>query len=400
MVRRIQYLNNIRPFINKPLIKAIIGIRRSGKSTLLNQIIEELKESGIKSEQIIFINKELFEFDSIKTYGDLHSYVTKKTTKKSITHYLFVDEIQEIEQWEKAINSLLTEKKYDIYITGSNARLLSSELATLLSGRYIEIPVFTLTFKEFSVLYSEKQHGKENVFNQFIKYGGFPGLHSMEWNEIVLYQYLQAIYNSIVLKDIVARYNLRDVSMLSHILNFLADNCGNITSAKSISDFVKSQNRKISSDTVQNYINFTLNALLIQQIRRYDINGKRILETHEKYFISDLGLRYAMIGYTPSMISGILENVVLLEMLTRGYKMTIGKNQQKEIDFIAQKGNEKLYIQVCSTLNDSKVVDREYGAFTGINDHFPKIVLSLDNGFEANKNGIKWFNIPEFLLSK
>jgi uncharacterized protein len=400
MIIRTRYLNSLKPFIDKPLIKAITGIRRSGKSTLLKQIVDGLKKKGIKSEQIIFINKELFEFDFIRAYSDLHRYVTSKTVSKYKVNYLFVDEAQEIEQWEKAINSLLAEKRYDVYITGSNASLLSSELATLLSGRYVEFPMFTLTFKEFSELYAEKHPKETDIFPVFLKYGGFPGLHSMEWEENVLYQYLQAIYNTIVLKDLVMRYQVRDVAMLSHILTFLADNCGNITSAKSISDFVKSQNRKVSTDTVQNYIHFALNAMLIQQVRRYDINGKRILETHEKYFMNDLGLRYVMIGYTPALISGQLENAVLLEMLARGYKVTIGKNQQKEIDFIVEKGNDKIYIQVCSSLSDGKVIDREYGAYSGVNDHFPKYVLSLDSGFETDRNGIKWMNIKDFLIEK
>ena len=402
MVRRTQYLDNIKPFINKPLIKAITGIRRSGKSTILTQIIDDLKETGIESDQIIFINKELFEFDFIRNYADLHSYIASKTTGKFTINYVFVDEVQEIEQWEKAINSLLAEQKYDIFISGSNARILSSELASLLSGRYVEFPVYTLTFKEFSELYAEKHplNNESNVFELYLKYGGFPGLHNQDWEENVLYQYLQAIFNTIVLKDLIMRYQVRDVAMLNQILTFLADNCGNITSAKRISDFVKSQNRKISTDTVLNYIQFALNALLIHQVKRYDINGKRLLETHEKYFMNDIGLRFAMIGYTPSSISGQLENVVLLELLSRGYKVTIGKNQQKEIDFIAQKANEKIYIQVCTSLIGDNVVDREYGAFSDVNDHFPKYVLSLDTGFDTNRNGIRWMNIKDFLLDK
>lgn len=400
MIRRTHYLNIIRPFVNKQLIKVITGIRRSGKSTLLKQLIDELIETGINSEQIIYINKELFEFDFIKTYINLHSYITTKATNKYSVHYVFVDEVQEIENWEKAINSLLAEQKYDIYITGSNAHLLSSELATLISGRYVDFPIYTLTFKEFSELYSEKHplNPDIDIFSLFLKYGGFPALHNQEWEENTQYQYLKAIFNSIVLKDLIMRYQVRDVAMLDRILSFLADNCGNITSAKSISDFIKSQNLRISTDTVQNYIHFAMDALLIQQVKRYDINGKRILETHEKYFMSDLGLRFAMIGYTANLISGQLENIVLLELLSRGYKVTIGKNQQKEIDFIAQKGNEKIYIQVCTSLLEGNVADREYEAFAGVNDHFPKFVLSMDSGFDTNRSGIRWMNIKDFLL--
>jgi len=401
MVKRILYLNAIRSFINKPVIKAITGIRRCGKSTFMLQIIEELFKLDIKEEQIININKELLAFDFIKNYNDLHHYIKSKATGKHKMYYVFVDEIQEITEWERAINSLLAEKKYDIYISGSNARLLASELASLLSGRYIEFKMFTLTFSEFLELYNtnQKQSNVSDVFEIFLKFGGFPGLHSMGWEENNTRQYLQSIYSTIVLKDLVMRYQVRDVVMLDYILKFLADNCGNITTAKSISDFVKSQNRIVSADTVQNYIHFAMFALIIHQIRRYDLNGKKILETFEKYYMNDIGLRYAMIGYTPSLISGQLENIVLLELLSRGYTVTIGKNKNLEIDFIAQKANEKIYIQVCTTLFDSKVIDREYGAFSGVKDHFSKLVLSLDNGFETTRDGIRWMNIKDFLLT-
>lgn len=401
MIKRNSYLNNIRPFIGKPVIKAVTGVRRCGKSTLMVQIIKELEASGIVSNQIIYINKELYEFDTIRNYADLHQYVTKNTNT-SKQHYLFVDEIQEIEDWEKAIGSLLAQNKYDIYITGSNARLLSSELATLLSGRYVEFKMHTFSFSEFIELsnQSNKPYNESDSFDIFLKYGGFPGIHLFEWNDLVLRQYLQSVYSTILLKDVVVRYNIRDAGILEKIIDFMIDNCGNITSAKSISDFVKSQHRKVSVDTVQSYISHTCSALLIHQIRRYDLKGKRILETLEKYYMSDLGFRFATLGYSPDAISGLLENAILLELLIRGYHVNTGKIYDKEIDFIAQKGSDKIYIQVCTLLTDGKVIDREYGSLAAVKDHYPKIVLSLDSGFETSRNGIQWINIKDFLLQK
>jgi predicted AAA+ superfamily ATPase len=401
MIIRKRYIEKIRPFIGKPVIKVITGIRRCGKSTLLKQIREIIIANGIDAEQIISINKELFEFDFIKTYADLHKYVSGKAKSKNAMYYLFVDEVQEIEEWEKAVNSFLAEGQYDIYISGSNAHILSSDLATLITGRYVEFKMYTLAYAEFLEIYEKKHSNLKSgdVFSKFIKYGGFPGLHHLVFEEEILRQYLESLYSTVVLKDVVAKNKINDVSMLNHILDFVASNCGNITTAKSIRDFSRSQNRSVSTDTVLNYIQYAMSALLIHQIKRYDINGKKLLETFEKYYLSDTGLAFAMIGNTPSMISGQLENIVLLELLSRGYKVQIGKNKEKEIDFIATLGDEKMYLQVCKSLIGDQVWDREYGAFSGLNDHYPKYVLSLDDsGFTTNNDGIKWMNIKDFLL--
>jgi predicted AAA+ superfamily ATPase len=400
MIERSNYLDSIRPFIGKPVIKAITGIRRCGKSTLMLQLINELQNNGVNPDQIIYINLELFEFDLIREYKDLHNYVTSKKGSSKKLFYLFVDEIQVINGWEKAINSLLAEKNFDLYITGSNARLLSSELATLLSGRYVEFRMYTLRYPEFRLLHSETNDTENSLdyFNTFLKLGGFPGLHLLNWDENASRQYLQSVYSTILLKDVVVRYNIREAALLEKIVSYLADNCGNITSAKNISDFLKSQHLKISVDTVQNYILYCVNALMVEKVRRFDLKGKRVLETLEKYYLSDLGLKYVIAGYSPDSIPGQLENVVLLDLLAHGYQVFIGKQSNREIDFIAQKGNEKFYIQVCTTLNDNKVVDREYGSLELVQDHFPKYVLSLDNGFETSRKGIRWMNIQDFLL--
>lgn len=394
-------MSRIKPFINKPLVKAITGIRRCGKSTLLSQITDILTEEGVGRGQIISINKELFEFDAIRNYTDLHSYVSAKSKSKKTIYYLFIDEVQEIAEWEKAVNSFLAEGKYDIYISGSNAHMLSSDLATLITGRYIEFKIYPFTFGEFVEIYTLNRNisGETEIFGQFLKFGGFPGLHNLLWDEEVLRQFLSSLYSTVVLKDVVIRNQIKDVSMLNHILHIIAINCGNITTAKSISDFSKSQGRRVTSDTVLNYIEYALSALLIHKIKRYDMQGKRMLETYEKYYLSDTGLGFAMVGNTPEMISGQLENVVLIELLSRGFKVSIGKNKDKEIDFIGQKGNERVYLQVCTTLVGDKVYEREYNAFKGIDDHFPKYVLSLDEtGFSTNTEGVRWMNIKQFLL--
>lgn len=403
MILRTKYLNKIRPFIDKPVIKVVSGIRRCGKSTLLKQVKEEIQSHGVKEKQIVYINKELFEFDSIRNYRDLHNFVSNKTKSHSQKTYLFIDEVQEIEEWEKAVNSFLAEDNYDIYLTGSNARMLSSDLATLIAGRYIELKMYPLTYSEFVLLRQKdpKVKGNGNLFNEFIQYGGFPGLHNLNWQEEVLRQYLGAIYNTIVLKDVITKNKIKDVSMLRSILEFISSNCGNITSAKSIRDYSKSQNRNISTDTVINYLNYASEALLIHKIKRFDILGKKVLETHEKYFLSDTGLSFTMLGQNPDLLPGKLENIVLIELLSRGYTVNIGKSNSTEIDFIAQKDNNRLYIQVSTTILDNNTRRREYDAYKQVNDHYPKYVISLDEQqFTTNKYGVKWMNIKDFLLAE
>ena len=401
MIERKRYIDKLISFIDKPVIKVITGIRRCGKSTLLKQIIQLLENRKVAIEQIIHINMELMEFDGLKNYKDLYTYIQERQTNSGVTYYVFIDEVQEVEDWEKAINSLFAEGKSDIYISGSNAKLLSSELATLLSGRYIEFKMYSLVFSEFLAFYQIKSlnYTIEQQFNRFLKLGGFPGLHHMELDDTVIRQYLQSIYNSVLLKDIIVRNSIRDAAMLDVIGKYLIDNSGKITSAKSISDFMKSQKRKVSVDTVLNYIRFSCDALLFEKVERFDLKGKRLLETYEKYYMSDIGLRFATLGYTPESISAQLENIVYLELKSRDYTITIGKFDDLEIDFIASKGSEKLYIQVCTQLNNDKVIEREYRSLEMVKDSFPKYVLSLDNGFETSSNGIKWMNLIDFLLA-
>lgn len=382
------------------MIKVITGIRRSGKSTLLAQIIEKIKSSEVADNQILYINKELFEFDAIKNYINLHEFVQNNLDFKSKKCYLFVDEVQEIDQWERAINSLLASNKIDIYITGSNASLMSSELATLLSGRYVEFRILPMSYKEFRalLLHRGRQQELKNSFTLYQRYGGFPGLHHIEWEDSIVRQYLQSLYSTVLLKDVIVRNSIRDAALLEKIAEYIVDNAGNITTANSISQFLKSQQRKASVETVQSYIQHFINGEVIRKVKRFDIKGKRLLETFEKYYMTDHGFRFALLGYSPQDISGQLENIVLLELLHRGYMVNIGKAGEFEVDFVAQRGDERLYLQVCSWLKSDKTIEREYRSLEQINDHFPKLVLSLDKGFDTNRKGIMWKNIEDFLL--
>jgi predicted AAA+ superfamily ATPase len=398
MIQREKYLKQISPFIDKPVIKVITGIRRCGKSTFLKLICNLLIDRGINSENILLINKDSLEFDSLTTYKQLVSYVNDRFKPIAGKKYLFVDEVQEIEGWEKALSGFLADNTADLFITGSNSRMLSSELATYISGRYIEFKMYTLTFSEFLKFRNVSEPEKtESEFALFMKYGGFPGIHRMEYDDEVIEQYISSIYNTILLKDVVARNGVRDIALLERIAQFTADNCGNITSSKKIADFLKSQKMKGSVDTVQSYLNMLTSAFLFHKVNRFDIKGKRLLEIHEKYYTGDIGLKHSLLGFKMNDISGHLENIVYLELLARGYKVNIGKINELEIDFIATKSDQQIYIQVAYLLADNKTIAREFGALEKITDNYPKIVLSLDKFLDDNRNGIKWYNLIDFL---
>lgn len=377
-------------------------MRRAGKSTLLGQYREHLIQAGVDEGSIIQINKELLEFDFIKDYRDLWNYINQEGSGKDGMKYLLIDEVQEIDQWEKAVNSFLAEGIYDITITGSNARMLSTELSTLLAGRYIEILMQPFSFKEFRA-YRMLQLPDESIrdsFRHYMRYGGLPGLHNLPFNDETLFPYLNAIYNTVLLKDVVTRNKIRDVEQLERIARFVLTNCGNITSAKSIADYLKSQRLKISVETVQNYLHYLTQAFMMHKVRRYDIKGKRLLEYSEKYYPADPGLRFGIAGYSDSDISGILENLVFLELIRRGYTVYVGQSGALEVDFVAEKQEEKIYIQVAYLMNDEKTIEREFGNLMQISDNFPKMVLSLDDFWPRNREGILRRNILDFLLEE
>jgi len=398
MFIRESYLTNIEPFINKPVVKIISGMRRSGKSTFMKMLIGKLGKNGVKETDIIYISKELMDFDFIQDYKELYSYIKKSFRKNKNAKYLFIDEVQEIAGWEKAINSLLAEGAADIYLTGSNCRMMSDELATLLTGRYVVIPMHPLSFKEFLQFRKVKNKDQtEKEFALYLKYGGLPGIHYLNMEDEIVFQYIESIYNTILLKDVVQRYQVRDVSLLERITKFIFDNSGSITTAKKISDYLKSQNISAGVQTVQNYISYIQEAFLINKAERYDIKGKRHLELYDKYYYNDSGIRHSVLKYRQEDISKLLENTVYLELIRRGYSVSFGKLDNLEVDFIAEKDSEKVYIQVCYLLSSKETEDREFGTLEKIGDNYKKIVLSMDKFWGSDRNGIIRMNIIDFL---
>ena len=404
MIKRNLYLEEIKKYINKPIIKVITGMRRSGKSMILKLIQEELQNIGIVKENIIYMNFESLTFMDIKDFEELYKHIIEKTSDKKRKIYILLDEIQEVKGWEKAINSFLVDLDVDIYITGSNANLLSSELATYIAGRYVEIKIYPLSFQEYIDFASK--NNKENAlsldeyFNQYLNFGGLPGIHIFNYNKEEIYQYLVDVYNSILLRDVIARNNIRDIELLERVVLYIMDNIGNTFSAKSISDFLKNQGRKLSIETIYNYLKALENAFIISKVQRYDIKRKNILETQEKYYLSDLGFRHTKLGYQSNDISGYLENIVFLELLRRKYKVNIGKQDNKEIDFVANLRDENLYLQISYLLASPETIEREFSPLKSIKDNYPKMVLSMDNLPESNIEGIKRKRIIDFLLEK
>jgi predicted AAA+ superfamily ATPase len=400
MIKRTLYLDKIKEFIDKPFIKVISGIRRSGKSSMLLLLRDEILHRGAQEQQILLINFESFNYSEIKTGEQLYTYIKQQINpgKKS---YILLDEIQEVVGWEKAVNSFMLDFDADVYITGSNSHLLSSELATFLAGRYVEFQIQTLTFRECLSFNKELQNStksKLEKFEYFLRIGGFPVLHTSNYSIESAYKIVFDIYSSAILRDTVQRHKIRDVELLERIVKYVFDNIGNSFSAKNVADYFKSQQRKIDLNTVYNYLNALESAFIIHRIQRYDVKGKEILKTQEKYFVSDPALIYAVMGYKDRMISGILENIVLLELLSRDYDVAVGKVGTKEIDFIASKGNAKFYIQVAYMLPDKNTVDREFGTLIELKDHYPKYVVTMDSIWTDTIEGVKHVHIADFLL--
>lgn len=398
MYKRQNYIQKIEPFIDKPLIKVITGMRRVGKSTILQLLIANLHEKGVSEEQILSINMESFSNRQYVDANILYDFVKTHKNHCSGRLYLFIDEVQEISAWEKLVNSFLADDDADIFITGSNSRLLSGELASLLAGRYVEFVIYPLSFSEFIEFRGGTGEDREKRFQEYLEFGGLPGIHSLEYETNVIYQYLNSIRDSVMLKDIVMRNKIRDVALLEKIIQFIADNIGNIFSAHSIADYFKKEKRSVSVETIYNYIGYLETAFLIQKAPRYDLKGKKILETNEKYYINDLGLRHALIGFRSSDINDFLENIIYFELKTRGYKVMVGKMGEFEVDFICEKQGEKLYIQVCYLMPDESVRKRELRPLLKIKDNHPKYVLSMDRLPQDNYEGIIRMYIPDFLL--
>ena len=399
MIKRELYMRRIRPFIGTDLVKVMTGIRRCGKSVMLDLIKEELKESGISAAQFITFNFEDMRNANFCTASSLHDEVVRRASEISGKVYLFFDEIQEVTDWEKCITSLRIEMDCDIYITGSNARLLSGELATVLGGRYVEFTIYPFSYAEFMDLYKDIFPDASNsaVFQKYLTLGGMPYLANLRYAEEPSKQYLTDVYNSVVLNDVVKRNKLRDVDLLTRIVTYVIGNIGTTFAATSIAKFLKSERRTVATDTVLNYIQYCINAYLFYQVKRQDIQGKQILSTNEKYYMADHGLREAVFGGNMRDINLVLENIIYMESLRRGYTITVGKSGTKEIDFICQKQDQKVYIQVTYLLASDETIQREFGIYDSIHDNFPKYVVSMDE-LDFSRNGIKHRNIKEFLL--
>ncbi|MCE7069588.1 ATP-binding protein [Dyadobacter sp. CY327] len=392
-IKRERYIDLVKPFLGVSLIKVLTGQRRVGKSYLLYQLIELIKQLD-PNANIIYINKELYEFDFIKDYKSLNSYF-EDNRQTDQNNYFFIDEIQEIDEFEKCLRSIQAKKEAEIFITGSNAQLLSGELSTFLSGRYVEIKVFGLSYREFLHFRNLKKGTKS--FNDYIKFGGLPGLVHFQLEERAVYDYLRNIYSAILFKDVVKRHNIRNVAFLENLIQFLADHVGSIVSAKKVSDFLKSQKVNLSPSVVINYLDFLKDAFFLFKVQRWDLVGKKVFEIGEKYYFEDLGLRHSVVGFRQSDINKILENIVFIHLKVAGYDVRIGWENGREIDFICEKNGEKLYIQVAYLIATDEVRDREFGNLLRVNDNYPKIVLSMDDFTDGTYLGIKQENIIDFI---
>ena len=398
MIERKKYMNKLLAYKDTEFIKVITGIRRCGKSSLLKLFKEKIIQEDTKAS-IIYMNFESFEFDEIINYKDMYNEIKKRITENQI-NYILLDEVQRVEEWEKCVNSLQVDFKCDIYITGSNAYLLSSELSTYLSGRYIEIKMLPLSFKEFLDFSKKKENESiEDKFNEYIKYGGMPGVISLNNDEDLYDNAIKGIYNTVFMKDVIERNKLVDATLLEKILRFLMSNVGSLISSKKVADYLTSQGTKITHNTVINYLKMLENSYIIYKVPRYDIKGKEILKTLEKYYIVDTGIRNVILGFNNLDFGHIIENIVYFELLRKGYEVTVGKKDYLEVDFIAIKSNEKKYYQVTLSMLDESVRNRELKPLRDINDNYEKTVITMDKLYRnASEDGIKIKYLIDFLL--
>ena len=397
MIFRSDYINAIRPFIDAPLVKILAGIRRCGKSTIFEMLKEELVSRGIPEDHII--QKRYTEMDipenitAKQMYDELMAAMEGKGRC-----YLLLDEIQEVSGWERAINSLLEGSNVDIYVTGSNSKLMSSEIATYLTGRYVSIPVYTLSFKEYLDFKMDSNLSSNKLLEEYIRYGGFPLIALGDYEEQTAYQIVNGIYHTVVSRDIVKRHRINKQDLFDRVVKYIIENMGKTFSANSISNFLKSEHRTVSVESIYNYLRWLEQAFIIYPCQRYDLQGKSILKTQEKYYLADVSLKYALLGYNRKMLDGAMENIVYLELKRRGYDVFIGKNDTKEIDFVAVRRDERIYVQVCVQLPANS--DREVGNLMEIRDHYPKYVVTLNSMDTGIENGVKILHLADFLLEE
>lgn len=399
MIDRPMYVNRILTYQDAPFVKILTGVRRCGKSTILKMVVERLKKQGIPERRILQYNFDSLQFDHIKTAKSLFDELKQHLTNEKT--YIFLDEIQEVESWEKVVNSLMTDCDVDIYVTGSNSRMMSSEISTYLTGRYVAFRIYPLSFAE----YLSFRKGFEDIKDtraelaNYLRLGGFPAVHLQRYSPDEAYTIVRDIYNSTIFTDIVRRNQIRKIDQLERIVRFTFYNVGSVFSAASISKYLKSENRTLDNETVYSYLNKLENAYILHRCLRYDIQGKELLKTQEKYYLADSALRYSVLGYTPDSVAAMLENAVYLELRRRGYDVYVGKLDHAEIDFIATKQEEKLYIQVTQEIGSHETELREYGRLLNIRDNYPKYVLRTDAFAGGNYQGIKTMHIADFLLS-
>lgn len=396
MIYRPDYIKAIEPFIDQPLVKILSGVRRCGKSTILEMLKHELMSRGIAEDHIITKRYTEMDIPENTTAKQMYDELSAKIEGKGRC-YLLLDEIQEIEGWEKAVNSLLESGNADIYVTGSNSKLMSSEISTYLTGRYVPIPVYTLSFKEYLDFKADSTLSQKELLEEYIRYGGFPIIALTEYEPAPAYQIVNGIYHTMVSCDIVNHHRINRRDLFDRVVKYIIENIGKTFSANSISSFLKNEHRKISVESIYNYLRWLEQAFVIYPCERYDLQGKSILKTQEKYYLSDISLKYALLGYNRKMLDGVMENIVFLELKRRGYEVYIGKNGTKEIDFIAIRRDEKLYVQVCVQLPENS--DREIGNLMEIKDHYPKYVVTLNEMDTGIENGIRIVHLKDFLLS-
>ena len=397
MILREEYLKKLSTYMDAPIIKILAGIRRCGKSTILEMLHKELISKGIDKSNIICKRYTSFEIDDCYTAKDMYNDIKKEMINDN-KYYLLLDEVQEIDSWEKAINSLLEDTNADIYVTGSNSKLMSSEISTYLTGRYVLIPVYPLSFKEYLDFKSSSAKSEKELLNEYIKFGGFPIVALGNYDEQSAYQIVEGIYNSVITSDITKRHNIVNFDLFNRVVKFIIENVGKTFSANSIVKFLKGEGRALSVESIYNYLEWLEKAFVIYRCRRYDLQGKSVLKTQEKFYLADQSLKYCIMGFNPKSIASMLENIVYFELKRRGYEVYIGKLGTKEIDFVAIKRDERVYVQVCRTLPENS--DREIGNLLAIKDQYPKYVVTLDELSTGNVNGVKIIHLFDFLLKE
>ena len=396
MVLRPQYMNTLRQYRDVPLVKILAGIRRCGKSTILEMLRDDLIADAIASDHIIFLRYTSEDFDEGMTDRDMYKDIRSRMTGEG-RYYLLLDEVQEIEGWEKAVNSLLENSDTDIYVTGSNSKLMSSEISTYLTGRYVSIPVYTLSFAEFLDFRQDNRRSVKELLNEYIRMGGFPIVALGNFDERSAYQIVEGIYTSVVTNDITRRHNITNYDLFNRVVKYVVENVGKTFSANAIVKFLKSEGRSLSVEAVYNYLSWLEKAFVIYRCQRYDLQGKSVLKTQEKFYLADPSLKYCIMGFNPKSIASMLENVVYFELRRRGYEVYIGKNESREIDFVAVRRDERIYVQVCRQLPEES--DREVANLLEIKDHYPKYVVTLDELAAGNINGVRIVHLADFLLS-